>query len=103
MKAAIGSHVLYKLDAGDVGAIDRRRAANPAQPGQMHGNFTSVGQVFPAFVVADYGSGQYLNLHVLLDGTDTHWATSRQQGDEPGQWSWPPAPEREPGDRPARS
>ena len=102
MKPAIGSHVLYKLNASDVGEIDRRRAATPAPPGHMLGNFVSIGQAFPAFVVADFSGGMYLNLQVLLDGIDSHWATSRQHGDEPGQWSWLPEPEREPGDRPAR-
>lgn len=121
MQPVIGSHVLYKLSPYDAEQINQRRrdagafrrslGHEPIPSGEYGrtghvehtGNEASEGQVFPAFVVADFGSGAYLNLHVLLDGNDTYWATSRQHGDEPGQWSWPQAPEREPGDRPAQS
>jgi hypothetical protein len=34
-----------------------------------------------------------VNLQVVLDGNDHYWATSRIQGDEPGQWRWPPIPD----------
>lgn len=30
-----------------------------------------------------------VNLQVFLDGNDTLWATSRQEGAEIGQWAWP--------------
>jgi len=59
------------------------------------------GEQYPAVVVRTFG-GTTVNLHVLLDGNDTYWATSRMEGDDPGQWSWPPRPEGEPGDRPAQ-
>ena len=73
--------VLYKLNLYDADEINRRRSNSV-----IHcGNEASEGQVFPAFVVADWGG--CANLQVLLDGNDSYWATSRGQGDEPGQWS----------------
>jgi hypothetical protein len=103
-----GRTVLYKLNANDAKEINRRRRdagaftrkLGPADAGEtgrtghvLHsGNHVAEGDVLPAFKVADFGSTA--NLHVLLDGNDTHWATSRGEGDEPGQWSQ--AEEREP-------
>jgi hypothetical protein len=118
MKPAPGAHVTYTLTSHDAQAINQRRLdanafrrslAHPIEQGDrgrtghvLHeGNSASEGQVFPAFIVAVFGSGTTANLHVLLDGNDTYWATSRQQGDDPGQWQWAARPEREPGDRPA--
>jgi hypothetical protein len=118
VKPALGAHVLYKLSAHDAEEINRRRRdagaftrslTHPIEPGEHgrtghvlhHGNQASEGQVYPGFIVAMFGSTT-VNLHVLLDGNDTFWATSRAFGDEPCQWTWPAAPERDPGDRPAR-
>lgn len=89
----IGDIVLYTLSAYDAEAINRRRAdAVTNNAGQQMsgfvahvGNQAREGQVFPAFVVADFGNPK--NLHVLLDGNDTYWATSRTEGDLPNQWS----------------
>jgi len=104
------AHVLYKLSEHDAKEINRRRSdagafarkLGPAEPGEtgraghvLHsGNEVREGQVFPAFKVADWGASA--NLHVLLDGNDAHWATSRAEGDEPGQWSQPEAPAEAP-------
>lgn len=41
----------------------------------------------PAVIVAVWPTS--VNLSVILDGQGTLWATSRHQGDEPGQWNWP--------------
>lgn len=30
-----------------------------------------------------------INGQVFLDGNDTLWVTSADEGTEPGQWSWP--------------
>jgi hypothetical protein len=54
------------------------------------GSHVSEGDQYPAVVVRTFEEGARLNLHVLLDGTDTYWATTRTEGDEPGQWSQPP-------------
>jgi hypothetical protein len=94
-KPSVGAHVLYKLCASDIGQIDLHRAQIAHQHNGYVGNAPSIGQVFPAFVVADWSGGTYLNLHVMLDGYDTLWVTSRQQGDGEGQWSWPAAQDAE--------
>jgi hypothetical protein len=117
MKPTAGAHVTYKLTEYDAKHINQQRSdagafnrslSGPVEPGDrgrtghvLHaGNPASEGQVYPAFIVATWGATS-ANLHVLLDGNDTYWATSRPQGDDPGQWQWPAKPEREPGDRPA--
>ena len=93
--------VLYRLNEADVNAINRRRndaaynldKIRNEKPGyQVHvGNRVQVGETYPAVVVRRNGDtpGSSINLSVLLDGTDTYWATSRGEGDENGQWSWP--------------
>jgi len=120
VKPTVCRTVLYKLHGGDVDQINRRRADfaafnrahRPAdhEPGSFpgrsghighFGNQVAEGEQYPAVVVRTFG-GTTVNLHVLLDGNDTYWATSRMEGDDPGQWSWPPRPEGEPGDRPAQ-
>jgi len=107
----IGTTVLYKLAAFDVALINARRddarayarkhrgtsapEIEPGDPGRTGhvehvGNHVNEGDVFPAFVVADFSHGDpsgSKNLHVLLDGNDTYWATSRVEGTEPSQWT----------------
>ena len=94
MKPTAGRTVQYKLSEHDAREINRRRSdaaafarkLGPAEPGEtgraghvLHsGNEVREGQVFPAFKVADWGASA--NLHVLLDGNDAHWATSRAEG-----------------------
>ena len=105
MKPTIGQIVHYRISDYDAQEINRRRtdagaftrtlagSINPGEHGRtghvLHsGNSVSEGQVYPAFVVATFG-GTSANLHVLLDGNDTFWATSRTEGSEPGQWYRP--------------
>lgn len=96
----IGRIVLYKLSKYDVEQINRRRQDAKdkmdwhrlLKTGAMvHiGNTVSEGQEFPMIVVATWGTGpdQAVNGHVLLDGSDTFWATSRHVGDKPGDYRW---------------
>ena len=119
MKPTIGRIVHYKASAYDAEQINQRRSdagqftrslTHPIISGEhgrsghvLHtGNPVREGDTFPAHVVAVWGDGSVVNLQVVLDGNDTYWATSRAEGDQPGFWSWPPRPEREPGDRPAQ-
>jgi hypothetical protein len=94
MLPTIGRVVHYKLGEQDADAINQRRrdfaAARASNTGFVAhvGNTVRAGDVFPAFVVATFGSAA-ANLQVFLDGNDTYWATSREDGAEPGQWSWP--------------
>ncbi len=107
MKPTIGRIVHYKLNDADAQAINKRRndataynranaGADPGQPGatghQSHvGNHAEAGQVYPATIVRVFSpQTSTANLQVTLDGNDTYWATSRQEGDGEGAWSWPP-------------
>lgn len=102
----LGRVVLYTLTEGDAAQINKRRKdfaafqktifGNSPAPGELGatghvghvGNLATVGDVCPAMVVRIWGT--CCNLQVLLDGTDTFWATSRSEGDKPGSWAWPP-------------
>lgn len=60
------------------------------------GNDPREGDALPAVVVgvyAEYKSVEappVVDAQVFLNGPDMLWVTSRKQGDENGQWSWPP-------------
>ncbi len=103
---ALGQIVLYKLSAQDADMINRRRddfrafqrsQPPPHQPGQpgatghvAHvGNPVQEGDLYPAVVARLFDGYDGANLQVLLDGNDAFWATSRREGDAPGQWSYP--------------
>jgi hypothetical protein len=89
----IGRIVLYTLNKLDADFINQRRkqARENGRLGEIaihYGNDAAEGQIFPADVVRDHGGS--VNLQVKLDGTDTYWATSAAEGDQPGTWAWPP-------------
>jgi hypothetical protein len=109
MKPSLGRIVHYKLTGQDADAINRRRddftayqrlhfpdpatrpnaGADGATGHAAHvGNRAEAGQVYPAIVVRCFNPS--VNLQVILDGTDTYWATSRVEGDDEGYWAWPP-------------
>lgn len=99
MTPSIGRIVHYTLTADDAKAINKRRAdftehrktEDYRDTGYMahFGNHAEEGQVFPAVVVRVWRTNS-INLQVLLDGTDTYWATSSVEGITPGTWAWPP-------------
>lgn len=89
----VGRIVHYRFSRQDADYVNSRRMdANFNTPGSEHalhaGNNTVEGQVLPAVIVRVWDDGS-VNLHILLDGTDAYWATSRREGDEPGTWCWP--------------
>ena len=96
---AIGRIVLYTLTEDDAKAINKRRDdftehrkhISYRDTGYIShfGNEAREGDVYPAVVIRVW-PGDLINAKVLLDGTDTFWATSRHQGDENGNWNWPP-------------
>ncbi|MEU9400531.1 hypothetical protein [Streptomyces sp. NPDC048242] len=98
-KPSVGRIVHYRLTEHDANDINRRRkdftTSGTAQErtgvvGHV-GNHAAEGDVYPAVIVRVWNeSTTTCNLQVLLDGTDTYWATSRAEGAEPGRWSWPP-------------
>lgn len=105
---SVGRTVHYKVSATDADQINRRRAdaqafrsglTQPVEPGgtgrsghiEHHGNQVTEGDVYPAVIVRVFSpESTTVNLQVSLDGNDHFWATSRQEGEDPGNWSWPP-------------
>lgn len=85
--------VHYRLSAEDVSNINFQRTR---LLGGERGNAPREGDVLPLIVAAVYAeyksieAPSVVNGQVILDGPDTLWVTSRKQGDENGQWSWPP-------------
>lgn len=84
----VGRIVHYQLSEGDVAAIDQKYPRVTSADAARR-NPVKVGDVCAAVVVAVF-SESCANLRVLLDGTDTYWATSRSEGTAPGSWAWPP-------------
>ncbi|MEV8601754.1 hypothetical protein AB0465_17965 [Streptomyces griseoviridis] len=92
----IGRTVHYRVTQYDAERINKRRkdayksGAYAEENGTIapFGNDVAEGQIFPAVVVRVW-SGDLVNLQVLMDGNDTYWATSRSEGEDPGQWAWP--------------
>jgi hypothetical protein len=83
----VGRIVNYKLNEGDVAQID---ANLPIHSSDVHRNAVKAGDVYPAKVVRVFDpSTSTVNLQVSLDGDCLYWATSRVEGDQPGQWAWP--------------
>lgn len=89
-KPSVGRIVHYKLAQHDVVAIDRQHPMIDANGQRTTRNPVSTGDVYPAMVVHVFAAAECANLQVFLDGDCSHWATSAPEGDEPGQWSWPP-------------
>lgn len=80
----IGRTVLYTLSEQDVREImERRRLVGAAI---ARGNEPRRSQDYPAIIVADFGAS--VNLRVMLDGHEEHWATSRAQLDPEQHFVW---------------
>ncbi len=109
MTPTIGRIVHYRLSERDAQDINRRRHdfmtftrtygenGNPGATGHVghFGNAVRPGDIYPAMVVRVFQGNPHdmANLQVHLDGNDLFWATSRHEGDEEGQWMWPPRAE----------
>ncbi len=110
-KITPGRIVLYTLSESDANEINRRRTTGPeiAQRiplerwplgAQAHiGTDVHAGDVLPAIVVKVHTNvtlpddvNRPVNLKVQLDGTDTFWATVKDESElpTPGHWHWPP-------------
>lgn len=93
---AIGRIVHYKLKPADCERINIRRSdAQNSHAGSnisgyvVHvGNPVRDGDVFPMMIVRSWENGM-VNGQVFLDGNDTLWVTSAEEGTEAGQFSWP--------------
>lgn len=106
MIPTVGRIVLYTLTDQDATEINRRRTdgqkirermqVDPPQwpsGAQAHiGNDVHAGDVFPMVICRRWGATpeSAVNGQVLLDGNGAYWATSRVNGDNLGNWQWPP-------------
>jgi len=107
MRPTIGRIVHYKLCDGDIEMILRRRTDGSAiraglekgtwpRGAQAHiGNRATVGDVLPMMICRvwpnEFGTEHDgVNGQVFLDGCDVLWVTSVGEGNNPGQWVWPP-------------
>lgn len=75
----LGAAVLYTLTDQDVREIIQQR--RDAGLSTKRGNDPRAGQTYPAVIVKVFPAVTIANLQVLLDGTDTFWATSRSRFD----------------------
>ena len=85
----IGRVVYFVLDQSSADQVQAGR--NLFTSGlQETGNTVMVGDVYPAIIVRIVG-GTTINLKVMLDGTDTYWATSVPYDADKGlrSWHWP--------------
>lgn len=103
MIPSIGCTVIYTLAEHDAAEINRRRVDAARNLDKIRedalgyvahvGNWVEAGDKFPMIIVRVWNTEPTeqtaVNGSVLLDGTDTYWATSRVQGEAPGQWHAP--------------
>ncbi|MBT2234740.1 hypothetical protein [Nonomuraea sp. NEAU-A123] len=86
----IGRIVHYKLSGHDVSMINLESMQSFGGQGVVRSP-VKLGDVFPAIITRTFeGAGTAVNLQVFLDGNHSYWATSRSEGTDHGQWSWPP-------------
>lgn len=104
MRPTIGRIIHYRLSSDDAEEINRRRVAGVGhqhyqnnewpEGAQAHvGNQVSEGIIVPMIVAAVFDGADEenrVNGQAFLDGSDSFWVTSADEGTEPGQWSWPP-------------
>lgn len=102
MTPTIGRIVIYRLTAEDADRINARRDLSAAAvialgavvDGAHHqthlGNPVHEGDEYPLLITRVWQAGAMpVNGQVLLDGNDTYWARSIDEGDIPGTYRWP--------------
>lgn len=80
----LGRIAHYTLTEEDVRRLDNDRIATLA-----YGNLPHAGDTVPVVVVA-LGEDRTINGQAFLDGNDRLWVANVTEGDEPGQWHYPP-------------
>ena len=105
MIPSVGRIVHIRLSAECAQSINRRRSGSridvsqPTSPepqyGQVfHGNVATEGDIYPLLITRIWSNNPTeltaVNGQIFLDGNDSYWATSVQQGDGPGKWFEPP-------------
>ena len=95
MKPSIGRIVHYILTEKDAREVNRRRVAvtNDERwpPGaQAHvGNPVHAGEHVPMIVCFIFVDDDLVNGQVFLDGSDSLWQSSVEEGTGLGTWHWP--------------
>lgn len=82
----IGDTLIYRLSQYDV-----QRFAQGNRLSREHGNPLNIGDELPLIVAKvwphEFGEGvPGVNGQVILDGPETLWVTSVQEGNRPGTW-----------------
>jgi hypothetical protein len=101
MIPSVGRIVHFKITAGCAAEINKRRSdastskiAATNSGAVVHvGSKANEGDVYPLLITRlwtdEPGEQSAVNGQVFLDGNDSLWVTSAQQGDGIGQWSDP--------------
>lgn len=101
MVPTVGRTAHYRLTEHDAASINKRRddaarsaiAADETGAIVHAGNAARAGDVLPMVIVRVWADAPTettpVNGQVLLDGNDSLWVTSRQQGDALGNWADP--------------
>lgn len=101
MIPSVGRIVHFKITEDCAAQINKRRndagisqIASTNSGAQVHvGNSAKGYDVYPMIIVKVWSfepaENSAVNGQVFLDGNDTLWVTSAQQGTEPGQWHEP--------------
>lgn len=95
MKPSLGRIVIYRITAQEAEEINRRRIERVGggwpTGAQAHvGNRAIEGNEYPMIVTSVFGADlTWINGQVLLDGSDSLWALSKVEGNNPGEWHWP--------------
>jgi hypothetical protein len=102
MIPSVGRIVHLRLSAECAKSINKRRSdarssgISAANSGAIvhHGNDAREGDVYPLLITKIWSDkptdATAVNGQIFLDGNDSFWATSIQQGDGPGKWFEPP-------------
>lgn len=91
-KPSIGRIVHYTLSEQDAERIAQQRGVSAPNIGSAAGNGVSGGEIYPLIITRVWGQApeSAVNGQVMLDGNDTLWVTSVQEGDGPRTFAWPP-------------
>ena len=81
-----GRIVLYTLTDADVARIRNERDLRPET---SYGNPSHVGDVVPLLVVRGLDE-RHVSGQVFLDSAERLWIADAAEGDESGQWHYPP-------------
>lgn len=101
MYPTIGRIVHYTLSPTDAAQINRRRTSSESIADRVNvdkwplgaqahiGAEAQAGDVLPMIITSIF-SQEIVTGQVFLNGNDTLFKLNAEQGDEPGQWNWPP-------------